>query len=327
MKIVVWQSAFLGDLVLSSNLLLNLHKNFPNSEITLVARPFARELFKGWDWLRIIPLEKTLKGTLRVVREIRNYDLGFGVQRGLRTSLVLFSAKVKERVGFKNAEFSFLYTKRVEHSWGIHEVERNQKLLKVLDLKIYTSSLKLPVQNPEGVREKFKLPERFFSVSPSANFEPKRWSAEYFAELINGLNEVGLKAVILGAKDRDKRVASEVLKYIKYPSKVLNLSGKTSVGELVSVIKLSEFLISNDSAPVHIAEAVGTPVFAVYCATSSYYGFYPRSGFYFEPKNLKCHPCKPNPKGCKTGTKECRFAVKPKEVLEKIEKLLINGQI
>ena len=323
MDIVVWQSAFLGDLVLTTNLLLNLSSAFPRAVIKVVARPFAVELFKGWDRLEVIPLEKTLRGTYRAVRAIRGSRLAFGVQRGMRTSLSLFLAGIPERVGFQNAELSFLYTKRVPHHWGIHEVERNQKLLESVGIKPTTDRLYLPLFEEElqKVREKFALPEGYIAVSPSANFLPKRWAEEHFAALIELLLEDGFKVVLTGGRN-DMKVSQRVLSLLRDPKGVIDLTGKTSVRELVAVIKLAKGLVSNDSAPVHIAEAVGTPVVTVYCATSSYYGFFPRSGLFLEPENLSCHPCKPNPKRCKTGTYECRYAVKPNQVAEKLFTLL-----
>ena len=325
MGIVVWQSAFLGDLVLTSNLLLNLAELFPDEVIKLVARPFAVELFKNWERVEVIPLEKTLKGTYRVIKAIKGEKLGFGVQRGFRTSLSLFLAGVKERVGFQNAEASFLYTKRANHRWGIHEVERNQNLLKALGLKPTTDRLFLPIEDGDlaGVKEKFGLSEPYAVVAPSANFLPKRWSEEYFAEVVDFLLTVGLKVVLTGGP-KDREVSQKILKKLRAPSGVVDLSGKTSVGELAAVIKEAKLLLSNDSAPVHIAEAVGTKAATVYCATSSHYGFFPRRGIYFEPKGLRCHPCKPNPKVCKTGTYECRYAVKPSEVIEGVKTLLGN---
>jgi len=324
-RVVVWQSAFLGDLVLTSNLLLNLIKNLPLAEILLVSRPFGVELYKDFHPnLKVIPLDKTLKGTWEVIKTIKDSDLAFGVQRGLRTSLSLFLAKIPERVGFQSAELSLLYTKRVEHFWGIHEVERNWNLLKAAGLKILTDRVFLPTKKVllKEVRKKFNLPQRFVAVAPSANFEAKRWGSSYFAEVINALTSKGWNVVLIGAKGKDETVAKKVMSKVKNHLKVLNLVGRTSVGELVHLIKLASLVISNDSAPIHIAEAVDTPAFTIYCATSSYYGFYPRRGLFIEPKNLECHPCKPNPKTCKKGTYECRYWVQPHEVLEEINLLL-----
>jgi len=324
MGIVLWQSAFLGDLVLASNLLANLLINFPREEITLVARPFAVELFKGIERLRVLPLKKTLGGTREVIRQIRGYKIAFGVQRGLRTSLSLFLARIPTRVGFKNAELSFLYTHRVDHRWGIHEVERNAQLLKALNLKVYTDRLFLPIdwKTLERVEKKFNLKGEFVAVAPSANFEPKRWREDYFARVIELLLKEGIEVVLMGAKGKDEEVARRVLSLLGEPKGVKNLAGKTTVGELVHLIFLAKAVLSNDSAPVHIAEAVGTPVLTVYCATSPHYGFFPRGGLYLYPQNLKCHPCKPNPKSCPLSTLECAGAVKPEEVFNRLITLL-----
>ncbi|HID79170.1 MAG TPA: glycosyltransferase family 9 protein [Aquifex aeolicus] len=327
MRIVVWQSAFLGDLVLAGNLVVNLLINFPNSELILVARPFAVELFKGLDRLKVIPLKKNLKGTWKVIKQLAGCQIAFGVQRGLRTSLSLFLAKIPTRVGFKNAELSLLYTHKAPHYWGIHEVERNQQLLKVLNLKVYTDRLFLPInwKTLERIEKKFNLRGEFVAVAPSANFEPKRWNEKYFAKLIELLMKEGFKVTLIGAKGRDQEVAQRVLSFLKEPKGVKNLVGKTTVEELVHLIYLARLVVANDSAPVHIAEAVGTPVITVYCATSPYYGFFPRRGVYLQPKGLKCHPCKPNPKECKFSSMECTQTVKPEEVYEKALYLLNKG--
>ena len=322
-RVVVWQSAFLGDLVLTSNLLLNLHLNFPKGEIVLVSQPFGVELFGNIPWLRVIPLEKTLKGTYRVIQLIKGFELGFGVQRGARTSLSLFLAKVKDRVGFHNAEMNFLFTRRVKHRWGIHEVKRNQKLLRAVGLKVHTHDLFLPIEETllEEIKGKFNLPEEYVVIAPSANFKPKRWLEENFSEVIDNLLKEGINVVLTGGKN-DIEVSKRVLSFLKNPNGVIDLTGKTTLRELVGVIKLAKVLLSNDSAPVHIAEAVGTKVLTVYCATSSYYGFYPRRGVYLEPKNLQCHPCKPNPKVCKIKTEDCRSAVNPKNVINNLIRLI-----
>ncbi len=324
MRVVVWQSAFLGDLVLSTNFLLNLFENLPSAEVVLVARPFAAQLLEDFHPnLRIVPLKKTLEGTREVIRTLKGSPLAFGLQRGARTSLSLFLAGIPERVGFDRAELSFLYTKRVKHRWGIHEVERNGELLRAVGLKIFTDRLRLPLKkkNLSKVKEKFSLPEEFAVVAPSANFEPKRWSSSHFAELIDLFLKEGIKVVLTGGPS-DGEVAKKVLSKVKNPKSVLNLVGRTSVDELVHIIALAKLVVANDSAPVHIAEAVGTKAITIYCATSPYYGFFPRKGLYFEPKNLDCHPCKPNPKRCKKGFAECRRAVKPSEVWRQVEPYL-----
>ncbi|NPA13568.1 MAG: glycosyltransferase family 9 protein [Aquificae bacterium] len=322
-KIVVWQTAFLGDLVLTSNLLLNLHKNFPDKEIFLVARPFAEDLFFDLPWLRIIPFNKTLKENREIIKKLKGFDLAISPHRSLRTSLSLFLARIKERVGFDKAEFSFLYTKRAKHEWDIHEVERNQRLLRVLGLKIFTQSLHIALKREEieKVQKKFGLEKPFVVVSPGANFRLKKWIPKNFGLTINYLINKGFNIVLTGTT-QDLETAKEVLNFVRKPKYVKNLIGMTSLRELIHIIKLSEFVLTNDSAPTHIANAVNVPAFTVYCATSAYYGFYPRIGFYFEPLGLECHPCSPNPKKCKNKTELCRSSVRPIELIELFENLL-----
>jgi heptosyltransferase-2 len=94
-KIVVWQTAFLGDLVLTSNLLLNIHKNFPDKEIFLVARPFAEELFFDLPWLRIIPFNKTLKENWEIIKKTKRVRFGYFSPSGFENLFIPFFGKNK----------------------------------------------------------------------------------------------------------------------------------------------------------------------------------------------------------------------------------------
>jgi len=324
LKILVWQTAFLGDLVLTSNLLLNLHKNFPNTEIWLIARPFSLELFSSLEWLKIIPFKKRILENIQLINFLKKLRIPLAISphRSLRASLSLFLAGIEKRVGFDKAEGSFLYTDVVPHRWGIHEIERNLLLLKAIGGEIYTKKTFLPIDEKilSYVAEKFKIKEPAILIFPSANFKPKIWKASYFAEVIEYLKREGFNIYLCGAPS-DIPQAVKVLEYLKHKKEINFLVGKTSIKELVHLIKLSKLVITNDSAPTHIANAVGVPALTIYCATSKYYGFYPLKGIYLEPKNLNCFPCHPAPKKCKRGDFKCTEGVKPKEVIEVIIQL------
>jgi heptosyltransferase-2 len=103
----------------------------------------------------------------------------------------------------------------------------------------------------------------------------------------------------------------------------INLVGKTSLRELMAVISRAKLVISCDSSPVHIANALDVPAITIYTSTSPIYGFYPLKGAYLTPE-LACSPCSPNPKRCKTGTYDCVRAVSVEKVLSLCQTLITD---
>lgn len=313
MKVLIWQTAYLGDVVLATPLIKTLRKNFPHARIGFVGRSFVRELLYGLD-VDLITFNKGIWESFEVVEKIRDYHIVISPHISARSALILFMAGVPVRVGFDRSELKWLYTHTVKHRWELHEVDRNLELLKPLGIKHLERMPQLFVSEEEkkNVKEKFGLPETFVVISPFSNFRLKEWSIERWAELVKRLS---IPSVVIGVeKDSERAKALE-------KTHAINLVGKTSLRELMAIISLSRAVISCDSAPVHIANAFEVPAVSIYTATSPDYGFYPLKGEWLKPE-LYCSPCSPNPKTCKTGTYACLSMVKVEEVLDSLESVL-----
>ncbi len=313
MNILIWQTAYLGDVVLATPLIRTLRKTFPSSRIAFVGRSFIRDLLRGLD-VELITFDKGLWESFEIVEKIRDYHVAISPHISARSALILFFAGVPMRVGFDRSELRWLYTHTVRHRWELHEVDRNLELLRPLGIKNFERMPYLSVLEEEKLRvkEKFKLPEEFIVLSPFSNFRLKEWSLEGWVELVKRL---GIPSVVVGT-ERDRQRAEIFDKTCS-----LNLVGKTSLRELMAVISLSKGVVSCDSSPVHIANALGVPALSVYTATSPDYGFYPLIGVYVKPE-LYCSPCSPNPKVCRTGTQACLSMVGVDDVLRGLERLL-----
>jgi len=309
MRILLWQTAYLGDVVLTTPLIKSLKKNFPKAHIAFVGRSFIKELLKGFD-IELIPFDKRIKESFEMLEKIKDYHVAISPHISARTALILFFSGIPIRIGFDRSELSWLYTHRIKHRWDMHEVDRNLELLKPLGIKNFERLPALMVEEEEKRKaiEKFNLPREFVVISPFSNFPLKEWSLENWLELVK---RIRLPVVVVG-KERGEAFKD---------SSVINLVGKTSLRELMAVISLSKAVISCDSSPVHIANALGVPAISIYTATSPDYGFYPLKGYYLKP-DLWCSPCSPNPKRCKTGTQACLGKVRVEEVLEKLELVL-----
>jgi heptosyltransferase-2 len=314
MKVLLWQTAYLGDVVLATSLLRILTNRF--QKVGFVGRPFIKELLKGYD-VELIPFNKGFLESFNIRKAISSYDAVLSAHRSMRTAIILYLSGIPLRVGFDKSELAFLYTHTVPHQWGIHEVERNAQLLKPLGIipKLEELYPKLFVEEGEvrNVMEKFHLPEEYVVLSPFSNFPLKEWHTDHWLDLAKALS----KRVVVVGTDKDIGRAKVFDAY------TINLVGKTSLRELMVVLSRAKLVISCDSSPVHIANALDVPAITIYTSTSPVYGFYPLKGAYLTPE-LACSPCSPNPKKCKTGTYDCVRAVSVEKVLSLCQTLITD---
>ncbi|WP_457681346.1 lipopolysaccharide heptosyltransferase II [Thermovibrio sp.] len=329
-KLLVFQTAFLGDLILTSPLLKSLKRTFPSSELHLVVRSGLEEVFKGfWAVDRVIPFNK--KGLWSFAKKLRSesYSLAISPHRSHRTGLILFLAGIPKRVGYDRAGFSFLYTDRVKHEFkkGLHEVERLLRLLKPLERVfrvVYDRGVELALSQEEFLSSlnKFSLKSKSYAVlAPGSVWPTKAWLPEYFAKVGDFLKKKGYEVVVLGSKT-DRVYCERVCTFTK--NAFLNLCGKTSLREFFSLIKGASIVVSNDSSPVHAAAAFKTPVVEVYGATVPDFGFFPYGpGKFVEVEGLKCRPCGLHGgKRCPEGHFKCMKELKPEKVISAVEELL-----
>ncbi len=328
-KILVWQTAFLGDLILTTPLLSSLKNLFPESEIHVITKPFGIDVLKeNPDVNSLIIFDKKRDSNISLIKRLRKekYSLAVSPHRSHRASYTLFFSGIPERIGFDKAGFSFLYTKTVPHRFdGTHEIDRNLSLLKVLENykeeKIHRFPALYLTKSEENIYKKFGLYEKdYILVAPGSKWETKRWTVEGFKNVIEEISKK-YQVVLIGGKEDVEygRYIEEGLK-----GKVLNLIGKTSLRESFSLVKHAKAIISNDSAPVHIAVAFNTPVVDIYGPTVKDFGFYPyRNGVVVEVEDLPCRPCGLHGhRKCPTGTFECMKNITPEMVLEKFYQLL-----
>ncbi len=312
MKVLIWQSAYLGDVVLATSLLQNVLDFFEPQDVGFVGRPFIKDVLYGYD-INIYTYDKTLKDSFNILKAIKHYDVALSIHMSLRTAILLYLSGIKKRIGFDRSEAEYLYTDLVHYEmYNTHEIYRNIKLLGLLMGKTLTPKKPKMFINDSviySVKQKFNLPKDFVVISPLSNFFLKTWKQDYFLEISK---HIDMPVVILSDK---------VLQAFDNIKNVYNLSGKTTLVEFIHIIALSKLVIANDSSSIHIANAFNKKAISIYCATSSLYGFYPLMGAYLEPE-LNCHPCSINPKSCKTNTYECLGFVKPMDVIKVLDNIL-----
>jgi heptosyltransferase-2 len=140
-----------------------------------------------------------------------------------------------------------------------------------------------------------------------------------------GRDAGGFNVLLVGSRE-DEELCREICAMTQ-TNKVVNAAGKLSLLQSAELIRHCRVLISNDSAPMHLAVAVGTPVVAIFGATVPEFGFAPRGphDIVIETKGLKCRPCSIHGgKKCPIKTFECMMAITPEIVVKKAKSLILN---
>lgn len=280
-NILIVRTDRIGDVVLTTPAIAALRKAYPKARISILVTPQTREIVEGNPDIDEVIIDdrknrnRGLLGFLNLAGELRKrkFDLAVIFYTKKRTNLICFLAGIRERAGYRNNKFGFLLTHQIKDTrpeGAKHEAEYCFDVLRHLGLEIADSELKvfMPLQRQAEewaqalLRErKIKDSDILIAVHPGASCISKRWPAQSFAQVINGFGAPPFKIILVGAPDNQK-IARQVLSVVKIP--VIDLTGQTSVAQLASLFKRCRLLISNDSGPVHLAVAVGTPVVSIF---------------------------------------------------------------
>lgn len=325
-KIVIFQTAFLGDLLLSLPMIEKLKKYYPKSFIAVVARKENIDAIKEVKEIDLlIADEKTsskYKSILKLIKILKKerFDLAIIPHKSLRTALICYLANIPVRIGFDLKPASFFYTMKVPFKWSLHEAERN---ILLIDSIIKDKDINFPKLRPNSPK-KYLFDKPTIVINPSSIWKTKRWPAYKFARLIEMINQrFSVKPVVIGSQ-KEKEQIDEIERYLSKKEIFINLCGKTSLEELIEVINSADLVITNDSGPMHLAVACKKKVIAIFGPTTKELGFFPYSkdSIVLEEK-LNCRPCRLH--GSKTCPHKhflCMKLVSVESVLESVEKIL-----
>jgi heptosyltransferase-2 len=313
-RILVIQTAFLGDITLSSVFLSGLRLCFPQAKIYFLTTTIGAKLLQPNPW-GITPIaydkrgrEKGVVGFFKKWRELEKFrpELTFCLHRSLRTALLARAAGGKI-YGFSDAAGAFLYDVKISRAASMYEADKNNALLAAfakergVELPRFPKLFTTEAEVSEAASLLSGIGE-FAVLAPSSVWATKRWPAERFAELgLELWRKHRLRSVIVGGNEiADLKAAEQLLK--KYAAEAkpgeispLDLSGKTGLGALKSVLSRARIVVANDSAPLHVAIAMGAPVVGVFGPTTRELGFFPlapegKAGV-AELSGLDCRPC------------------------------------
>jgi heptosyltransferase-2 len=308
-KILVIQTAFIGDVVLATGLLEKLHAHFPDALLDILVRKGNEKLFEHHPFIHEVLVwdKKRFKyrNLFRLLKKIRRiqYDKVVNVQRFAATGLLTALSKGKQTIGFDKNPFSFLFSDVIRHEVSendqtLHEIERNHELIRSFTDEKAAKPKLYPSEADEAAVEKWKQ-NRYVCMAPASVWFTKQFPADQWIKLINSLPEE-LTVFLLGAPG-DHSLCENILSGSKHTS-ATNLSGQLNFLQSAALMKNAVMNYVNDSAPMHFASSVNAPVTAVYCSTIPAFGFGPLSDNSHIVEVLEPLPCRP----CGLhGRKEC----------------------
>ncbi|MBM3916487.1 MAG: glycosyltransferase family 9 protein [Sphingomonadales bacterium] len=296
-RILVIQTAFLGDVVLASPIWENLHAAYPHAQIDVVVKKGNESLLEGHPFLSkvfVFDKQKKVKNILALGKTLRQqyYDLVINLQRFASSGILTLLANGKESRGFQKNPLSLLYAKRFPHqmkaNW--HEVDRNLSLISDLIIAPKRRPQLYPSQLDQD-KVKALQNNAYYCMAPTSVWFTKQAPEHIWLQLIEKLKQTNASIYLLGAPTDRKDL--EALKNKAPDAQIINLAGELSLLQSAALMAGAQHNYVNDSGPLHLASATNAPVTAFFCSTVPEFGFGPLSdnAQLIEVKNLACRPC------------------------------------
>lgn len=282
-KILLIRPSALGDVVRTVPALVSLRRAFPAAQIDwLVQDDFSEAIAHHPDLTRVVPFPRRVFGHqltrgqfgpfrafLRELRETK-YDLVYDLQGLARSGMMTHATHAARRVGFADArELGWLgLTERIPVAANMHTVERMLALIHasgvppVRDMRLY-----LAEKDRMGVLADPDLPSEGYAVLATGSRWPgKRWPDERFAQVAQHLVKRGLKVCLVGSRS-EREQSGRCLDLADRNPKIIDRMGKTTIGQLMALIRYSAMVIGNDSAALHIAIGFDRPTIGLFGPT------------------------------------------------------------
>jgi heptosyltransferase-2 len=331
---LVIQTSFLGDTVLTTPLLVQLANRGP---VDVVTTPASAALLRGHPAVReIIAYDKRgveggLGGLLRLASRLRasEYEVAFLAQGSWRSAVLALLAGIPSRVGFATSAGRLLYTKRVPYHEDLHHAARLLMLARPNGRQATPEEMRPTLAPAEGERAAVdalltehgvQAGETLIGLAPGSVWGTKRWP--YYPELAQELAPHGRMVVIGGRED-----APHAQAILAVAPNAVNAVGRLPLLASAELIRRCGVLVTNDSAPQHLASAMETPTVAIFGPTIPGFGFgplAPRAAVVGDDA-LPCRPCdRHGPMRCPLAHHRCMRDLLPALVAERARALLLK---
>ena len=321
---LVIQTSFLGDVILTTPLIAELARRGPVD--VLVTPEGAAVLANNPNIHHTIRYDKrgtygSALGAWQTIREIRSrrpYDAAYLAQGSFRSGLLAMMTGATERIGFASSTGRVLYTRQLPYNPDRHHAERLWSLSMSECADPPSPEQVRPRLYPSDeerrtidflLREAGSTEEPFVALAPGSAWGTKRWP--YYVELAKRLGDHS-RIAIIGSK-ADEAIATQIADSLP-PHCVINAVGTLSLLASAELIGRAQAIVTNDSAPQHLASAMGTPTLTIFGPTVPEFGFGPLAERHAVAGHdgLSCRPCdRHGPQRCPLGHWRCMRELGP----------------
>ncbi|NQT46803.1 MAG: lipopolysaccharide heptosyltransferase II [Candidatus Omnitrophica bacterium] len=307
-RILVIKLGAVGDAILSIPTLRAIRVRYPGAHIKVLAGLDVRQIFVNCPYINDTVIydykgrDKSPVGTWRIGSLLRsmNFDASVDLQNNRKSHTLAFLGNIPQRWGYDKGKTAFLLNRRIKDDAGsVDPVEHQFRLVRqFLKLPIEDKSLQLwPREEDREWVQKFLRDnwvtegQLLIGINPmgSSKWISKRWPEGRIADLCDGLAKRFHARVLITGSHADEELSRRTIISVK--AKPISAVGKTSIMQLAALIKRCDLFVASDSAPMHIAAAVGTPFVALFGSTDSRRHLPPNNGSVVLEKDMKCRPC------------------------------------
>ncbi len=312
-RILLIKPSSLGDIIHALPLLNGLRARYSHARISWLLNTEYVDLLKDHPQLdEVIPFDrqkfKTLLGSVRMTFKLggfaaglrrRQFDLAVDVQGLFRSGLIAFASGAVVRLGFNPSRegSGMFYSHRVPiPEPDMHAADKNYLPAKVLGFEQVPLRFHLPVSQDrrESIRQKLAdknvgTDQPYAVVVPGSRWETKNWRPERFSAAANYIQKKLDLKVVLSGSSAESDLCQLIAQTCKPP--VVELVGQIDLAEMIALLDGASLVLCNDSAPLHIAAALGKPLVTIFGPTNPRRtGPYDRLDHVLQAK-LPCIPC------------------------------------
>lgn len=319
MKILIIQTAFLGDLILTTSFFREVKNKFKDAEIHLIVNKGTEDILAGNPNISKVisfdkaKVKKSIFYFMSFIKNLRKEKFGLCISPHFshRSSIISFLSGAKERIGYHESGFSFLHTKKISRPiHGKHEVDKLFSLIhespENFSLEKKRPELFFPAERISRIKDILdsrRLNKNYIVLAPSSIWETKRMPTEKFQELFSLISHNTNFPILLVGSKKDEILCENIIerRYPEIPTKesksiadrIFNLAGKTDLVELSYLISKAKVIVSNDSSPIHFASAHNIPTIMIYGATIPDFGYSTLvdKQYLAQVEGLPCRPC------------------------------------
>jgi heptosyltransferase-2 len=337
-KILIIGAAWIGDMVMAQSLFKLLKKNNPEMIIDVLAPSFSLPLLSRMPEIRKgigMPLghgQLELRKRWLLGKSLRNekYDQAIVLPNSWKSAVIPYAARIPLRTGWLGeARFGLLNDVRYLNKKKLPLMVERFVALGVPKQKVLPQNYAYPqlasetdFNNPIFQKWKIDSQRPLIAICPGAEFGPaKRWPAEHYAALADKIKQEfsgDAEVCILGSQ-KDEKVASDIC--LAMNSDCLNLTGRTSLEEVIDILAKSKVVISNDSGLMHIAASLRIPLVVLYGSSSPNFTPPLSEKVKMLSLNLSCSPC--FKRECPLEHLKCLRDISPDEVYKAVREVMV----